>query len=231
MTGAANGIGRAIAEIFRAEGARVTGLDCEEGTDVRYDLAGTDGLAKIVDDVEREHGDIDVLCSVAGTIEVGPAVDMTLDSYRRVMAVNLDAPIVLAQQCGRRMAERGYGRIVNVTSVHARFAEPMALSYDVSKAGLEAATRTLAVALAPAGVLVNSLSPGFVRTRMTIFEGSDILDGDDFQSMYVEAGKIPLRRAAAPEEIAALAAWMCSDRNTYMTGQVVSADGGLTSTF
>lgn len=231
VTGAANGIGRAVAERFRAEGAVVSGVDREEGAEFQFDLADTEGLPALVDDVEAENGPVEVLVSVAGVYEPARAVEMTLDSYRRVLAVNLDAPIMLAQRCGRGMAERGYGRILSVTSIHGEFGEELSLSYDASKAGLNGATRTLAIELGPQGVLVNALAPGFVRTRMSVVEGQDELESDWFKTVYLENRKLPLRRAAEPPEIAAHAAWLCSEENTYLTGQVVRVDGGVTVTF
>ena len=231
VTGAANGIGRAVAERFRAEGAVVSGVDREQGAEFQFDLADTEGLPALVDGVEAENGPVEVLVSVAGVYEPARAVEMTLDSYRRVLAVNLDAPIVLAQRCGRGMAERGYGRILSVTSIHGEFGEELSLSYDASKAGLNGATRTLAIELGPQGVLVNALAPGFVRTRMSVVEGKDELESDWFKTVYLENRKLPLRRAAEPPEIAAHAAWLCSEENTYLTGQVVRVDGGVTVTF
>jgi NAD(P)-dependent dehydrogenase (short-subunit alcohol dehydrogenase family) len=231
VTGAANGIGRAVAERFRAEGAVVSGVDREEGAEFQFDLAQTESLSALVDRIETENGPVEVLVSVAGVYEPARAVEMTLDSYRRVLAVNLDAPIMLAQRCGRGMAERGYGRILSVTSIHGEFGEELSLSYDASKSGLNGATRTLAIELGPQGVLVNALAPGFVRTRMSVVEGKDELESEWFKTVYLENRKLPLRRAAEPLEIAAHAAWLCSDENTYLTGQVVRVDGGVTVTF
>jgi NAD(P)-dependent dehydrogenase (short-subunit alcohol dehydrogenase family) len=231
VTGAANGIGRAVVERFRAEGAVVSGVDREEGVEFQFDLTDTAGLAGLVDGVEAQNGPVEVLVSVAGVFEPARAVEMTLDSYRRVLAVNLDAPIVLAQRCGHGMAERGYGRILSVTSIHGEFGEELSLSYDASKAGLNGATRTLAIELGPQGVLVNALAPGFVRTRMSVVEGQDELESEWFKTVYLENRKLPLRRPAEPPEIAAHAAWLCSDENTYLTGQVVRVDGGVTVTF
>jgi NAD(P)-dependent dehydrogenase (short-subunit alcohol dehydrogenase family) len=231
VTGAANGIGRAIADAFRAEGATVSGVDREEGTEFRLDLERAEGIAALVDEVERAAGPLDVLCSVAGIFEPAAALDMPLDSYRRVLAVNLDAPVLLAQRCARGMSTRGYGRILAISSIHGRFSEPTALSYDISKAGLEGATRTLAIELAPHGVLVNALAPGFVHTRMSVVDGADELDSEWFRSIYIDGRKLPLGRAAKPAEIAAHAVWLCSERNTYLTGQTITVDGGLTSTF
>lgn len=231
VTGAANGIGKAVVERFGAEGARVSGVDVEEGADFRFDLSETERLGELVDSVEAANGPLDVLCSVAGVFEPGWAVETSLESYRRVLAVNLDAPIMLAARCGKGMADRGYGRIVSVTSIHARFGEEQSLSYDVSKAGLEGGTRTLAIELGPHGVLVNALAPGFVSTRMSVVHGQNELESEWFRSVYVDNRKLPLRRPAQPHEIAAHAAWLCSSENTYVTGQSLGVDGGVSITF
>ena len=231
VTGAANGIGKATVERFRAEGARVTGVDVEDGAELRFDLTETERLPDVVEAAERENGPLDVLCSVAGVFTPAWATEMTLETYRRVLAVNLDAPILLAAHAGRGMAERGYGRILSVTSIHARFGEEQSLAYDVSKAGLEGGTRTLAIELGPSGVLVNALAPGFVSTRMSVVNGQNELESEWFRTVYLEHRKLPLRRAAEPEEVAAQAAWLCSEQNSYVTGQSLGVDGGLSVTF
>jgi NAD(P)-dependent dehydrogenase (short-subunit alcohol dehydrogenase family) len=231
VTGAANGIGRAVAERLRAEGARVSGVDLEPGAEHRFDLAETGSLDGLVARVEETAGPVDVLCSVAGVVVPVWAVDLELDAYRRVLAVNLDAPLFLASRCARGMVQRGYGRILSVTSIHGQRGEERGLPYDASKAGLEGATRTLAIELGPHGVLVNALAPGFVNTRMSVHDGVNELETEAFRQVYVDHRKLPLRRAAEPEEIAAHAAWLCSEENTYLTGQVITVDGGVTITF
>lgn len=238
VTGGANGIGRAIAERLAAEGARVVAVDREEGPDLgesvlplRWDLSDTGALGDLVAEAESLVGSLDVLVNNAGVFEPALAVDLTLESYQHVLAVNLHAPVFLASRAARGMVQRGYGRIVNITSVHGRFGEETALSYDVAKGGLEQATRTLAVELSRFGVLVNAVAPGFVSTRMSVVDGRDELESDWFKEVYLEHGKLPIRRHAMPFEIAEHVAWLASERNTYVTGQVLTVDGGLTVTF
>ncbi len=238
VTGAANGIGRAIAERFVEEGARVVAVDREEIPDLgpsvhplQWDLSETAALDRLIGEAEESVGPLDVLVNNAGVFEPALAVDLTLESYGRVLAVNLHAPIFLASRAARGMSARGYGRIVNITSVHGRFGEEQALSYDVAKGGLDQATRTLAIELSRHGVLVNAIAPGFVSTRMSIVEGKDELESEWFKTVYLEHGKLPLRRHARPAEIAEHAAWLASERNTYVTGHVMTVDGGLTVTF
>jgi NAD(P)-dependent dehydrogenase (short-subunit alcohol dehydrogenase family) len=238
VTGGANGIGRAIVERFVIEGAAVATVDIEPADDldanvlvVQRDLAQTDGLVGLVDEVEERLGPLDVLVNNAGIYEPSPAVELSLDSYRRVLAVNLDAPVFLATRAARGMAARGYGRIVNITSIHGRFGEELALSYDTAKGGLEQATRTLAIELSRDGVLVNAVAPGFVSTRMSVVDGVNELDSELFRDIYVRHGKLPIRRYAEPPEIAAQVAWLASSENSYVTGQVLTVDGGVTVTF
>ena len=238
VTGGANGIGRAIVERFVADGAAVATVDVEPVDDlganvltIQRDLAQTDDLDALVDEVERTLGPLDVLVNNAGIYEPAQAVELSIDSYRRVLAVNLDAPIFLATRVARGMIERGYGRIVNITSIHGRFGEELALSYDAAKGGLEQATRTLAIELSRHGVLVNAVAPGFVSTRMSVVDGVNELDSEWFNDIYVRYGKLPMRRYAQPSEIAAQVAWLASSENSYVTGQVLTVDGGVTVTF
>jgi NAD(P)-dependent dehydrogenase (short-subunit alcohol dehydrogenase family) len=238
VTGGANGIGRAIVERFVAEGAAVATVDVEPADGlgpnvltIQRNLAQTDDLDALVDEVEEKLGPLDVLVNNAGVYEPAQAVELSIASYRRVLAVNLDAPIFLATRAARGMIDRGYGRVVNITSIHGRFGEELALSYDAAKGGLEQATRTLAIELSRHGVLVNAVAPGFVSTRMSVVDGVNELDSEWFNDIYVRYGKLPMRRYAQPSEIAAQVAWLASSENTYVTGQVLTVDGGVTVTF
>jgi NAD(P)-dependent dehydrogenase (short-subunit alcohol dehydrogenase family) len=236
VTGAANGIGRAVAARLRDDGFLVAGVDIEpvgadRGITAYYlDVADLDGHEGVLARAEEELGPLSALVNVAGISIPEPVDRLTLAAYRRQLAVMLDGPVWLARNAGLRMASRGAGRIVNVTSVHASVSEVGCLAYDAAKAGLEAATRTLALELGPRGVLVNSLAPGFVRTRMSVVDGADELDSDWFRDIYVARGRLPLRRAAEPAEIAAAVSHLVSPENTYLTGQRVVVDGGLTAT-
>jgi len=144
----------------------------------------------------------------------------------------LREPLDLMRLIAPGMVEQEFGRIVNITSVHASYAQPGSLAYDVSKAGLEAATRSVALDLARHGVLANAVAPGFVRTRMSqLADGTDETDTEAFRGRYFESGRLPLGRGALPNEIAPAVAFLTDRANTYITGQSIRVDGGLTMTF
>jgi NAD(P)-dependent dehydrogenase (short-subunit alcohol dehydrogenase family) len=237
VTGAASGIGQATAARLAAAGARVCAVDRQEaptppgGSTIVAELSEHDRLPALAARAEEQVGPLDVLVSAAGIFESLPGIDLTFTALRATLSVNLEAPILLVAAVARGMADRGYGRIVNVTSVHARVSAPGSLAYDVSKAGLEAATRTLGIELAPHGVLVNSVAPGFVRTPMSRVGAEDVLDRDPHRRVYIEEGRLPLRRSATADEVAECILWLAGPQNTYVTAQTLTIDGGLTSTF
>jgi NAD(P)-dependent dehydrogenase (short-subunit alcohol dehydrogenase family) len=235
VTGGSNGIGAAIAHRLRGAGAEVLVFDVEDaGTGVpalRVDLADS---AAVIDAAARaigRLGRVDILVNCAGVSSSAAATELDLAEYHRTLSVNLHAPVLLMRELCGPMRTAGYGRVVNVTSVHGRLSEVGSLAYDVSKAGLEAATRTAAIELAASGVLVNAIAPGFVATRMSIVSGVSELEADWFKTGYVQGGRLPIGRAADPAEIADVAAWLASGSNTYITGQVITADGGLSARF
>ncbi len=234
VTGAANGIGAAVADRLTADGFTVVGLDNEPSTRphaILRDVAEVEAHEDLVARIETEHGRIGALVNVAGIFIPEAVAALTVAAYRRQLGVLLDGPIFLARAVGLRMARSGGGRIVNVTSVHATVGERLSLAYDTAKGGLEAATRTLAIELGEHGVLVNSVAPGFVRTRMSVVDGVDELEGEWFRSRYRDGGLLPVRRPAEPAEIAAAISHLVSPDNTYITGARIVVDGGLTVTF
>jgi NAD(P)-dependent dehydrogenase (short-subunit alcohol dehydrogenase family) len=233
VTGAANGIGAAVTATLRARGDTVVGLDREPGDGIVVaDLADPSARAVAVAWALEQLGHVDILVAVAGVYREGSIHDSGFDDWRPVWAVNLDAPLDVLRLVTPGMVQRGFGRIVTITSVHARQAQAASLAYDVSKAGLEAATRSVALDLAPHGVLANAVAPGFVRTRMSLLpDGRDETETEEFRAVYLDGGKLPLGRAATPAEIAHSVAFLASRDNTYITGQVLTVDGGLTMTF
>ncbi|MBI3429331.1 MAG: SDR family oxidoreductase [Actinobacteria bacterium] len=237
VTGGANGIGSATAQLLVELGARVAVFDREQAASAPniksyiVDLSDLKACEDAVNQVKRDLGSIEILINVAGVSIPNFLAELNPDSYQKTLAVNLKAPVFLMKFVGNEMAKNGYGRMVSVTSVHARQSEPASIAYDITKAGLEAATRTAALELAESGVLVNAVAPGFVMTRMSIVDGVDETESDWFKNIYLENKRLPLQRAAQPIEIARTIAWLASDTNTYVTGQTLVVDGGISSRF
>lgn len=231
ITGGTRGIGAAMAEVFSAAGAdlvltgtdpaRVEAMNAEAPTGVRYvavDLADDASLAEFCEflgGLER----LDALVNNAGVNKVGEMRDYDLSDFDRIQAIDLRAPWVLTKAAGSVMADAGYGRIVNVASMYGVITRAGRSAYTTAKSGLIGMTKTAAVELAPHGVLVNALSPGFVVTDMT----RGVLGEAEMERM---AATVPAQRMAQPEEIARVAAFLASDLNSYMTGQNIIVDGG-----
>lgn len=233
VTGVASGIGASVADALRGRGDRVFGVDYQSGADwFQADLSVPAERERVIAAALAELGGIDVLVNVAGVYRSTPFGSSDVEDWRKVWAVNLEAPLSLMSQAFESMKAQKFGRVVNITSVHANFSRQDALAYDVGKAGLEAATRSFALTGAEHGILANAVAPGFVRTQMSLNEqGVDEADTEEFRSQYVATGRLPLRRASMPNEIAEAVLWLSGRSNTYTTGQTLTVDGGLTATF
>lgn len=234
VTGGSNGIGAAIARRLRDGGAGVLVMDVEDAGGIDTLLVDLADAGAVIDAAARavgRLGRVDILVNCAGVASMAVTTELDLAEYHRTLSVNLHAPVLLMRELCGPMRASGYGRVVNVTSIHGRLSEAGSLAYDVSKAGLEAATRTAAIELAASGVLVNAIAPGFVATRMSIVNGVNELETDWFKTGYVRDGRLPIGRAADSDEIAEVAVWLASGSNTYTTGQVITVDGGLSARF
>ena len=237
ITGAANGIGAATARRMVEDGFDVVGLDREPGqidgvTFYQFDVTKTDAHDELLDRIEDKHGNIAAFANIAGAASPTTMADITLDTLRKQMAIFVEGAVFLSVSAGRRMAKTGGGRIVNVSSTGAFAAMPSFLAYNTAKGALDAASRTLAQELAPQNVLLNVVSPGFVRTRMSNDPDTGVNEADSewFQTQFVESGRLPIARTAEPSEIAEPIAFLLSERNTYISGETLVVDGGLTST-
>ncbi|GAA3664103.1 3-oxoacyl-[acyl-carrier-protein] reductase [Nocardioides ginsengisoli] len=232
VTGAAGGIGSAIVDDLKARGDVVVGVDRHSAPRTRADhfeiadlAADAEGLAaRLLDAHER----FDILVNCAGIGYDRPAVELTGADLRAVLDINTVAPAVLAARLAPAMLAAGYGRIVNISSIHGRAGHPGQSAYDASKAALDNITRSQASEWTEHGVLVNAVAPGFVRTALCTDEH---LSQDWFQEGFLKFGRLPAKRAAEPAEIATIVEYLTSERNTYISGQVIYADGGLYARF
>ncbi|MFO7167962.1 MAG: SDR family NAD(P)-dependent oxidoreductase [Chloroflexota bacterium] len=249
VTGAGRGIGRAIALRFAAEGAAVAALDRDgeaaaatageisagggHALALQADIADQAQVQAAVSRVVERFGRLDILVNNAAVSAAGDFIDGPYDAWDRVVQINLYGAIHCARAAAREMIRAGRGgRIVNISSIHSTRAEPGASSYDIAKGGVDQLTRALAVELAPHGIRVNSIAPGFISTSMSIGpDGVNELETDWFRDIYVARRKIPLARPGQPEEVAAAALFLASEESSYITGAVLAVDGGLSVTF
>lgn len=210
VTGASRGIGAAAAERLRADGWRVETAERSSGVD----LSDPDAARVAVERLDR----IDALVANAGATVRGPVLELELDDWQRVLDLNLTSVFVLAQAAARRMVERGGGAIVLVASVLSFQGGVNSAAYAASKGGVGQLTKALSNELAPHGVRVNAVAPGFTETELTS-------DMEAWKREEVTA-RIPLGRWAVPEDIAGAIAWLLSDDARYVTGTILPVDGG-----
>jgi 3-oxoacyl-[acyl-carrier protein] reductase len=233
VTGAARGIGRAIALRLAADARQVVSFDVadpeerdERIEDRRVDVRDHAAMGEAMAAVARDHGDLSLVVNNAGITVRAPFEDTTFEDWRSVVDVNLHGTFNGIQAAGRVMLERGGGAIVNVASVAAERGQPGRAAYGATKAAIVSLTRTAAVEWAARGVRVNAVGPGYVDTgvyRAALAEGR--LDNDEVLS------RIPARRLAGAEEIAAVVAFLGSPEASYVTGHVLYADGGFLANF
>jgi NAD(P)-dependent dehydrogenase (short-subunit alcohol dehydrogenase family) len=243
ITGAASGIGKATAIELSRRGSIVIAIDrnaqlldelAHENPSIHTfsaDVTDTDQLKKIVSQAVDLFGRIDVLVNNAGYSFYERHAESTLEHWRQTMAINIEAMYVLAKLVTPHMMENHYGRIVNVSSTQSLQAEGNVGAYAASKGAINAWSRALAVDLAEYNILVNVVAPGVVQTGMSVIDGIDETQTELFQQWYVQQRKIPLARAGKPEEVAKAIAFLCSEECSYITGQTLVVDGGLTITF
>ena len=212
VTGASRGIGLAIAELLRDYGARILTPGHSE-LDLSSNASIDQYLAALKDPV-------DVLVNNAGINRIALYDKTTDEDLQETLQINLVAPARLAKALAPQMAQRGHGRIVNISSIWSVVSKPGRLTYAMSKSGLHGMIRTLALELAPFNVLVNGVAPGFVNTELTRQNNTE-------QELDVIRNMLPMRRLAEPVEIAETVAFLCSGKNTYITGQVILVDGGF----
>jgi NAD(P)-dependent dehydrogenase (short-subunit alcohol dehydrogenase family) len=236
VTGATHGLGRAFAVALAEAGADIVivGRDAEAAAEVEAhlrelgrqslivlaDLTSRSEIEKVRDRALERFGSVEVLINNAGTCVHRPALEVTDEQWRQVMDINVDAVWMSCQTFGRHMVDRGRGSIVNIGSMSAQIVNrpQWQPGYNASKAAVHHLTRSLAAEWAPAGVRVNALAPGYIKTDMAP------VDDPKFRRHWIE--DTPQQRYATPDELGPAIVFLASDASSFMTGSILLIDGG-----
>jgi len=244
VTGSGRGIGESIARRFAQEGAQVWVADVDEAAGrataaslegamyAQVDITDSRSVAALAGRIDERNGRLDILVNNAAILDMTPYKDLTIESFMRVHDVNLNGMVrvTLAMVPLMRKCVAG-ARILNIASVNGIRGSRDSLSYSTAKGGVINLTRCLASELAPDGINVNAIAPGFIRTRMSVLpDGSVEQETDWFNYIYVKHRRIPLAKGGVPDDIAGPALFFCSEDSRYVTGQILPVDGGMMST-
>ena len=232
VTGGAQGIGEACVRRFAAEGAKPVIVDVDDARGqtlaqelgalyVRCDVGDKSQVDALVAQTLAAHGRIDVLVNNAGIFRAADFLEVTEADFDAVLRINLKGSFLVGQAVARAMVASGGGAIVNMSSVNGVLAIPNISSYNVSKGGVNQLTRVMALALADRNIRVNAVAPGTIATELA---AKAVLTSDEARNKIMS--RTPMKRLGEPSEIADVVAWLASDAASYVTGEIVTVDGG-----
>ncbi|MFC1475162.1 3-oxoacyl-[acyl-carrier-protein] reductase [Candidatus Zixiibacteriota bacterium] len=233
VTGSARGIGRAIAEKFSQLNANVVicDVDKEQSETVAGEIGGNtiglkadvtsqDDIDNLLEKTKKEYGQIDIVVNNAGITRDNLMIRMSEKDWDMVLDINLKGSFLVTKSAARVMMKQRYGRIINISSIVGINGNAGQINYSASKAGLIGLTKSAAKELGARGITVNAVAPGFITTEMT-----ENLS-EDAKSAFLD--RVLIKRPGSPEDIAQAVLFLASDEASYITGQVISVDGGLT---
>jgi 3-oxoacyl-[acyl-carrier protein] reductase len=228
VTGSTHNIGLAIARAFAREGAKVVVHSRHEedakkiagalgGDYFAADVAKPEQVSATFEHIRKQHGRLDILVNSVAHSSKGDVLDVSLDEWNRIMAINLTGYFLCIQHAGRMMKEQGKGAIINISAGSGERSSPGGAAYSVSKGAINSLTRQAAVDLAPYNIRVNGLISGLVGTP---------IGQKDMGNRRPEYDMIPMRRIGRPEEVAEAAVFLASDKASYITNTILPVDGG-----
>ena len=238
VTGGSSGVGKMIALSLARAGAFVWIVSTRDNADetikevealgsqaafFRVDVTNSNKLEQMLSDIYSVSKKIDILVNAAGINLRIPAEDLSLDDWQKTININLTAPYYLSQLVVKKMKENQWGRIINIASLQSLRAFDNSIPYGASKGGVMQLTRALAQAYSKHGILVNAIAPGFFHTKLTesLFQ--------DPEKLKVLAAKTMMNRNGEEEDLFGISVFLCSDANSYITGQTIFLDGGFTA--
>ncbi len=237
ITGGAQGIGEACARLFLEQGAKVVIVDIQsergqslasqlqqQGHEILFiasDIGNKVEVDAVIKQVIAQYGRLDVLVSNAGIFKAAPFLEVSESDFDEVLRVNLKGAFLMGQAAARVMKDQGGGAIVHMSSVNGVLAIPEIASYNVSKGGLNQLTRAMALALADEGIRVNAVAPGTIATELA---SKAVLTSEEARNKIL--GRTPMKRLGDPSEVANVVAFLASDAASYITGEVITVDGG-----
>ena len=234
ITGGGSGLGLAATEKFVENGIRTVIIGRNEQTLAAvandlgelcsykvFDLADLTAIPKLVSDIIKEFGQINILVNNAGINQKKPFTEVTDEEFQQVILTNLTSVFVLSREVAKSMLQHKRGCIINISSMAAQYGIPYVIAYTASKTGIEGITKAMAVELSPQGIRVNCVAPGFIETNMS----AKALDSDPQRKAKVMS-RTPMGKLGVPEDVAAAIYYLSSDAAKYVTGVILPVDGG-----
>jgi NAD(P)-dependent dehydrogenase (short-subunit alcohol dehydrogenase family) len=234
ITGGGSGIGKSIAEKFSSNNiysivigrnpeklAAVKEVLGENGKTLQFDLSDLKAIPELVQQINKDHGSIDVLVNNAGINQKKDFIEVTDEEFQNVMTTNLNAVFSLSREVVKIMLVQGSGSIINISSMAAMYGLPRVIAYSASKTAIEGITRAMAVELSGRGIRINAIAPGFIVTDMT-----DKALNSDPERKQKAVGRTPMGYLGKPSDIAETAFFLASDASAYITGTSIRVDGG-----
>jgi len=249
VTGAGRGIGEAIAKHLARRGASVILADRDhdvsddaaqrmrakgfDARSVRTDIADQSSIEALATHIKKHWGRLDIVVNNASILDATPLEKLTRERFQEVQDINQNGALWVTFALRGLLRMSAHARIVNISSILGVRGAVDCVPYATAKGGVVNMTRSLAVDFAPENILVNCVCPGFVDTRMAILPGDRGHEHEtrEFKEIYIKYGRIPLRRVAQPNDIAAAVMFFCGDDCRYVTGQILLVDGGVSATF